>query len=151
MKLTIFAVLVTVVVSGIIIAGVLYENRSDNFKQTPEMAQNLVYDSIELYEQLGTKAFPRISVEPEFRLGELYVVIARESDGIIVADGYKHSSIGNVLNDNIRNAVTTKGVWVEYTAADPINNKVLPKSSWVVKYDGYIFVSGIYHPDTKST
>ncbi|MND06499.1 hypothetical protein D3C83_279170 [compost metagenome] len=36
------------------------------------------------------------------------------------------------------------GEWVDYVWADPLTGAETPKSSYVVKHDGYIFGSGIY-------
>ncbi len=138
-------------------AGVLYSDRTDNFSETPEMAQSLVYDVIDMYEDKGTKAFPMITVDPEFRGMELYVFVIRDNDGIIVADGYKKSLVGKnmdtITDINGKNigkmihySATEDGTWVEYLSENPVTKEVLPKSTWLVKYDGYIFGSGIYLP-----
>jgi len=47
----------------------------------------------------------------------------------------------------IHDSATKKGAWIEYLWEDPVNKEVLSKSAWVVEHDGYIFGSGIYHPD----
>ena len=39
---------------------------------------------------------------------------------------------------------TTNGAWVDYRWEDPLTGKVVPKSSWVVLHNGYIFGCGIY-------
>ena len=142
----------------IILAGVLNLNPVDNFSETPDMAQNLVKDAIDLYDEKGTDAFPRFDVDPEFHGMELYVYVIRVNDGIIVAHGANKSLIGtNVdtikdidgksIGKMVHDTATEKGVWVEYKWEDPANKEILSKSAWIVKHDGYIFGSGIYHPD----
>ena len=41
---------------------------------------------------------------------------------------------------------TPEGVWVDYIWRDPISNKDVAKSSWVVAHQGYVFGTGIYKP-----
>jgi len=36
------------------------------------------------------------------------------------------------------------GVWVDYVFNDPILGFPVPKSSWVVLHDGFLFACGIY-------
>ena len=161
-KLIFFGTSLTSVVILIIIAGIIDLNPVDSFSETPDMAVSLVNDAIDLYGDIGTKAFPRIDVDPEFQGMELYVYVIRDSDRIIVAHGEDKSLIGeNVdsigyidegnVGDMIYDLATEDGAWVQYTTKDPANKELLPESAWVKKYDGYIFGSGIFHPDMKGT
>jgi len=45
---------------------------------------------------------------------------------------------------------TEQGAWVDYKWKDPMSGEVLPKSSWLVLHDGFIFGSGIYKSGTAS-
>ena len=114
------------------------------------MAVSMVNQAIDLYEDIGRKAFQRIDVDPEFQGMELYVYVIRDSDGIIVAHGDDKSLIGKNSNaitdidgknigDMIHNKATSDGAWIEYIPKDPVNNEFLPESVWIKKYDGHIF------------
>ena len=157
-KLIFFGMSFTVVVFLIIAAGIVELNPVDSFSETPDMAVGLVDDAIDLYDDIGTKAFPRINVDPEFQGMELYVYVIRDSDGIVVAHGDDKSLIGknadaitNIdgdgIGDMIHNLATEDGAWIEYIATDPVNKESLSESVWIKKYDGYIFGSGIFHPE----
>ena len=157
-NLIFFDLLLTAVVISIIVAGVIELNPMDSFLETPGMTINLVNDAIKLYDDIGTKAFPRIDVDPEFHGMELYVYVIRESDEIIVAHGKNRSLIGKNLEEiteidgqnvgeMIKNLATEDGKWIEYISKDPVNQKFLPESVWIKKHDGYIFGSGIFHPE----
>lgn len=41
------------------------------------------------------------------------------------------------------------GTWVEYLATNPVNGLVQPKRTWLYLYDGYIFGSGHYLPESE--
>ena len=157
-KLLYFELLIASVIIAIIVAGVIELNPVDNFTETPDRAIKLVNDSIELYDEVGTNAFTRLDVDPEFHGMELYVYVIRESDGVIVAHGEDKSLVGksieaiteidgqNVANV-IRDSSTEDGKWIEYVAKDPVNKEFLPESVWIKTHDGYIFASGIFHPE----
>lgn len=156
-KLMLFGISFTTVVILIIIAGIVELNPVDSFSETSDMAVNLVNDAIDLYDDIGTKAFSRINVDPEFQGIELYVYVVRDSDGIIVAHGNDKSLIGKSMDtitdsegknirDIIHNSDSEDGIWVEYVSKDPANKEFLPESVWIKKHDGYIFASGIFHP-----
>jgi signal transduction histidine kinase len=161
-KLIFFGTSLTVIAILIIIAGVTNLNPVDRFSETPDMAVSLVNDAIDLYDDIDTNAFPRIDVDPEFQGMELYVYVIRDSDGIIVAHGEDKSligknadSIGYIDGENVGDVIhdlaTENGAWVQYTAEDPVNKELLPESAWIKKHDGYIFGSGIFHPNTNGT
>lgn len=157
-KLLYFELLIASVVISIIVAGVIELKPVDNFAETPDMAIKLVNDAIELYDDVGTKAFPRIDVDPEFHGMELYVYAIKKSDGVIVAHGDDKSLVGKnieaiteVDGENVANMImdsaTEDGKWIEYVSMDPVNKKFLPESVWIKEHDGYIFASGIFHPE----
>lgn len=157
-KLLYFELLIASVVISIIVAGVIELKPVDNFSETPDMAIKLVNDSIELYDEVGTKAFARIDVDPEFQGMELYVYVIRESDGIIVAHGDDKTLVGKNIESIteidgqnvgkiIQNSASEDGKWIEYISKDPVNKKFLPESVWIKEHDGYIFGSGIFHPE----
>ena len=157
-KLILFLTSLTVIVVLVMIAGMNDLNSVDRFSETPDMAVSLVDDAIDLYKYNGAKAFPRINVDPEFQGMELYVYVIRDSDGIIVAHGEDKSLVGqnsdsigfvdgNDLGAMIHDLATEEGTWIQYTAKNPVNRELLTESAWVKKHDGYIFGSGIFHPD----
>lgn len=158
-KLLIGTGLTTAFVAAIITAGFVYViNPTDDFSETPESVIKLVLDAVELYDMHGEGAFSRLDADPEFIGQELYVYAIRDSDGIIVADGRDKGLIGKNIDDikdingmeigkMIHEKATKDGTWVEYLWKDPANNQILPKQSWILKHDGYIFGSGIYYQE----
>jgi len=160
MKLIYGAGLITAVLAIIILAGNTYViNPIDSFSESPGDAQKLVNSAIELYDMRGEDAFPRIDVDPEFKGQELYVFVIRDSDGTIIADGGRERTLigkniddikdinGKDIGEIIHDRAAEDGIWVNYLWKDPANNQILPKQVWLVKHDGYIFGSGIYHKE----
>ena len=161
-KLLLFLTSLTVIVVLVMITGMDDLNPVDRFSETPDMAVSLVDDAIDLYKDIGAKAFPRINVDPELQGIELYVYVIRDSDGTIVAHGENKSLVGTNsdsigfidgenLGDVIHDLATENGAWIQYTAKNPVNRELLTESAWVKKHDGYIFGSGIFHPDPDVT
>ena len=157
-RLLFFGISLTAVVFLIIVTGVIELKPVDSFSETSYMAVSLVNDAIDLYDDIGIKSFPRINVDPEFHGMELYVYVIRDSDRVIVSHGNdksligkKTDAIGNMdgknIGDMIHNLATDDGTWIEYISEDPVNKKLLPESVWIKKHDGYIFGSGIFHPE----
>ena len=118
-------------------------------------AQALVARAIEAYKAEGTDAFKRISApSTDFRDRDLYVFVIGP-DHKTVAHGGDANQVGvdvmGVLDPDgkpfgrefIKQANAT-GSWVDYIMQDPVSGEVLPKSSWIVLHDGYIFGAGIY-------
>lgn len=162
MKLLFGIGLISAFAAIIILAGITYViNPIDSFLESPEDAQKLVNNAIELYDMHGKNAFPRIDVDPEFKGQELYVYVIRDSDGTIVADGGKEQTLigkniddvkdinGKGIGKMIHEKATKDGIWVEYLWKDPANNEILPKQVWLVKHDGYIFGSGVYYQENQ--
>ncbi|MEX1108956.1 MAG: cache domain-containing protein [Dongiaceae bacterium] len=124
---------------------------------TAEEAQALVARAIALYQQEGEAAFAAMTVpSTEFVDRDLYIfVIGR--DNRVVGHGFALERIGldvTTLIDDAGNPygvaliedATAEGAWVDYRREDPLTGLVESKSSWVVRYDGYVFGCGIYKP-----
>ena len=120
-----------------------------------QIAQEMVYHAIGVYDEMGTAAFEKFNDDPSFRSGEHYVYAVRASDDVIVAIGTAHQLLGKKvtsiydsdginIGDLFKDNVTPEGVWVHYMFKNPADGKVEPKSSWIIEHDGYIFGSGYY-------
>ena len=44
-------------------------------------------------------------------------------------------------------AATEEGRWVDYVFVNPTSGETEQKHTWVIKYDGLLFLSGWYEPD----
>ena len=73
----------------------------------------------------------------------------------VLATGPAYGQYGSVYLDHVDGyaygkeffaKATEQGAWVDYKWKDPMTGEVLPKSSWLVLHDGFIFGSGIYKP-----
>jgi signal transduction histidine kinase len=124
---------------------------------TAEEAQNMVRRAVEAYMDKGKDAFGQITApSTTFRDKDLYVFVIG-ADLRIVAHGFDPKRIGvdvSTLKDpdgkeygkEFLAKASAEGAWVDYKFKDPNSGEVLPKSSWVVLHDGFIFGCGIYKP-----
>ncbi len=123
---------------------------------TAAEAQAMVARAIQRFDAAGpAKTFAEIDAQdPAFRDRDLYVFVIGP-DGRIAAHAGDVERIGLDLRDirdhddrpygqMILDEATPEGVWIDYERLDYLSNKVLPKSSWVVRHKGYIFGVGIY-------
>ena len=125
---------------------------------TREQAQAMVAKAIALYDAKGKAAFEIMDqgAASGFRQDDLYIfVIGTGPDARVVAHGLDRGRIGEIvaaLKDSRGNAygkallagATAEGAWVDYSRVNPQSGKEEPKSSWVVRHDGYIFGCGVY-------
>ena len=118
-------------------------------------AQNLVDHAIDAYDQNGTAAFAEMTAPSTtfvdrdlyiFVIGPDYRVVAHGLDADRVGDDAQVlvDANGKAYGNEIIAYATPNGVWVDYLFIDPLTGNEEPKSSWVVKHDGYIFGCGIY-------
>lgn len=123
---------------------------------TAEEAKALVAKAIALYDSAGRdKAFAAIQDPKQgfvdrdlyvFVFGPKRTIAAHGGNPKLVgtaADGYVDED-GVHFGTKFMDDTTAAGSWVDYKWKDPASGKVLPKSSWVVRHDGYIFGVGIY-------
>ena len=121
---------------------------------TAHQAQDLVKRAIALYDLQGMRAFYTISRDPSFVEHDLYVFVI-DRIGSIAAHGINPRMVGaNALNARdpdgvwyvreMLNRATPDGVWVDYISLDPLLGKPAPKSTWIVRHDGFVFACGIY-------
>ena len=120
-------------------------------------AQALVARAIAAYDAEGAAAFAAMtSPSTAFRDRDLYLFVA-DADNRVVAHGMDGKRIGVDLAAQVDAAGTpfgkqmteqasAEGSWVDYVWLDPITQRQVRKSSWVVRHDGYLFGCGIYTP-----
>jgi hypothetical protein len=124
---------------------------------TADEARALVESAIEAYDASGTAAFADMTApSTTFVDRDLYIFVF-DPNHILVA----HGANAELLGDDATVLVDANGVpfgntmvvtadedgeWVDYVWMDPLTGAETPKSSYVVKHDGYIFGSGIYKP-----
>ena len=123
---------------------------------TKEEAQALVARAIEHYHQVGREvAFPAFEdSNGEFIDHDLYVFVFGPERKIVAHGGDPElvvtaaSSLSDVdgvpFGTMFMDEATGEGIWINYKWQDPVSGKVLPKASWVVLFDGYVFGVGIY-------
>jgi hypothetical protein len=123
---------------------------------TAAEAQTMVARAIQSFDTEGAeKTFAEINAQdPAFMDRGLYVFVIGP-DGLIVALAGDIKRIGVYLRDvedhtgrpygqMILHEASADGVWVAYDRLDYVSNAVLPKLSWAVRHQGYIFGVGIY-------
>jgi cytochrome c len=120
-------------------------------------AQALVARAIAAYDAEGVAAFAAMtSPSTAFRDRDLYLFVA-DADNRVVAHGMDGKRVGADLAAQVDAAGTpfgklmteqasAEGVWIDYLWLDPITQRQVRKSSWVVRHDGYLFGCGIYRP-----
>jgi len=126
---------------------------------TAEEAKALVAKAIALYDREGReRAFAAIQDPKQgFVDRDLYVFVFGPKR-TIVAHGGNTALVGTpaeslVDDDGVHfgtkfmDDTTATGSWIDYKWKDPATGKVLAKSSWVVRHDGYVFGAGIYKPN----
>ena len=124
---------------------------------TAEEAQDMVARAIAYYDEMGAEAaFAKFNNNPapEFLDRDIYIFVGGRDDGMVAHAvnpsllGVRYSSFvdadGRRFGEEMRNAVTPDGVWVDYRFKNPTTGEVEQKSSWAVLHDGYIFGVGIY-------
>jgi cytochrome c len=128
---------------------------------TAAEAKALVAKAIALYDRQGReKAFAAIQ-DPKggfvdrdlyvFVFGPKRTIVAHGGDPALVGtDADSLVGGGGVhFGTKFMDESTATGSWIDYKWKDPASGKVLPKSSWVVRHDGYIFGAGIYKPGKR--
>ena len=126
---------------------------------TAQEAQDMVARAIAYYDEMGAEAaFAKFNKNPapEFLDRDLYIFVGGRDDGMVAHAvnpsllGVKYSSFvdadGRRFGEEMRNAVTPDGIWVDYRFRNPATGEIEPKSTWTVLHDGYIFGVGINKP-----
>ena len=130
---------------------------ADQTRGTAEEAQAMVTRAIAAYDAQGTAAFMAMNPpSTEFRDRDLYLFVIGP-DNRNVVHGLDAGRIGNNTAQVVDSAgkafgkemiekANEQGVWIDYVWRDPLSDKDVQKSSWIVRHDGYIFGCGIYKP-----
>ena len=126
---------------------------------TEAQAKALVAKAIAAYDAKGPSVFAEMTApSTAFRQLDLYMFVIGP-DHMTVAHGADASQVGRdvlALKDaagklfgrELFEKATQSGTWVDYVYEDPATGKEEPKSSWVVRHDGYVFGCGVYKPTT---
>jgi signal transduction histidine kinase len=154
MKIVSIGRLIVIVLSLLLVPALLTAQE----RGTAAEAQALVARATALYDEAGRDAAFAAIEDPDgdFVDHDLYVFVYGPGR-TIVAHGSNRALVGLVADTLIdvdgvpfgamfMNEATESGTWVDYKWHDPVTREDLPKSSWVVRHDGYIFGSGIYKP-----
>ena len=117
--------------------------------------QTMVSEVVEHYKNHGAQAtFDKLNAGWTLD-GQYYVFAARVYDVIILAHAANPALVGkpssNVVNsegryvlDEIVNAATDAGAWIEYKLLNPATKTEGDKRTWMVRIDDYVFGSGYY-------
>jgi cytochrome c len=132
--------------------------RADTSNGTAEDAKAMVERAVTHLKQAGPeKAFADFgdSANKDFHDRDLYVFV-RSMDGNTVAHGVNkgmigHTSLdlkdadGKLYNKEMIDLANAKGEgWVDYRWVNPVNKKIEPKSSYIVKVGEYVVGAGFY-------
>ena len=87
--------------------------------------------------------------------GQWYVVIIDDND-IVVSRAVLPERIGRDTKNSVGSdgyavgleilKATEQGHWINYLWNNPESDKLELKRTWVIRYDGYVFLSGYYEP-----
>ena len=127
---------------------------------TPHDVVSLVNKAKTTLETQGPSALSKLSNDPAFKKGNLYVFVA-DSDGLFLAHGLTPSRLGkniktlvdsdgNPYGQKLFKAATREGKWIPYLSTKPSANPAQPalqkwKFTYIQRtYDGYIVGAGIY-------
>jgi len=124
---------------------------------TTTEAQGMVAKAIALYREKGPVAFETMNRgEQGFLDRDLYIfVIGPDNRTVVHAADNSHigadlstqtDAEGQPFGKAIVERASADGAWVDYKWPNPATGAVESKSSWVVRYDGYIFGCGVYTP-----
>ena len=118
---------------------------------TAAEARDMVKRAIAFFDKVGARmAFKHFTYNPapEFKKADLYIFVLRVVEGgPIVAHGAYPDRIGkNAATPALVDDAAPQGAWVDYRFKDPLTEKFMQKSSWVVRHKGYVFGCGIYKP-----
>ena len=142
---------------GILLLTLIYAPLADEMRGTAEEAQAMVAKAIAAYDAQGNAAFADMnSPSTEFRDRDLYVFVIGP-DHLVVVNGQDASRVGLDLEQTVDSTgkpfgkemiekANEQGSWIDYVWRDPLTQKDVQKSSWIVRHDGYIFGCGIYKP-----
>ena len=123
--------------------------------------QQVVEEAVRLYEAEGTDAFGIITPEMEIYTPDHYPFILNAADLKTEAHATIPSLVGVCCSDAIQNTGDRPidviladlhregGTWVEYIFVNPDTHTEQLKRTWLYLYDGYIFGSGYYLPDSR--
>ena len=121
--------------------------------------QSKVVETLRLYWNEGTAAFDMITPTNALDTDAIFPFIldagtletvahgAFPDFGGVIADTLEMADrpIGRVMSDLERDG----GTWMEYMSTNPANGLIQPKRSYLYLYDGYIFGSGHYLPESE--
>ena len=122
-------------------------------------AQAAVVEALMLYWAHGAAAFDMITPEENIRADVAYPFVLNATTLDTVANGAYPDLVGVVADtlaaadrpvDRILADLDRDGgAWAEYMASNPANGLVQLKRAWVYQYDGYVFGSGHYLPESS--
>jgi signal transduction histidine kinase len=128
-------------------------------RATADEAKAVVAKAIAIYDRDGRKAAFAAIEDPKgglvdrdlyvFVFGPKRTVVAHGSNPALVGtdvDGLVDED-GVHFGTRFMDEATASGTWIDYKWHDPVSATVLPKSSWLVRHDGYVFGAGIYTPE----
>jgi signal transduction histidine kinase len=137
----------------LLLAGASFAQDS---RGTADEAKAMVAKAIAAFDAEGTAAFAAMTAPSEtFRDRDLYLfvfdkdkIVAHGVDATLVGrDAASFADVnGKKFGMEFIEKATPEGVWVDYVWRDPISNKDVAKSSWVVVHKDYVFGTGIYKP-----
>ena len=122
--------------------------------------QLLVENTVLSYEMYGVDAFDMITPDTAIITDELYPFVIDFANWSRVADGVVPARVGQperILDTAVRSVQdvqaeleSTGSAWVTYTFHNPANDIIELKLTWLYLYDGYVFGSGYYPPDSQA-
>jgi cytochrome c len=109
---------------------------------TPDQAKAMAEKAAAHFRQAGTATAIADFAKPEWRDRDLYVVVIRSSDGIMLANAATPALVGRSVMDlrdvdgkyMSREQMAVKdAAWIDYKWKDPQTNTVRPKSTYTIR------------------
>ena len=123
--------------------------------------QDVVHQAITLYQSKGIEAFDIITPDEPIQTADFYPFVIAQTNLETMAHGtipdlvgiccsFAISERGDRPIDVIRADLNENGgTWVEYVFTNPDTGTEQLKRTWLYQYDGFIFGSGYYIPDSR--
>ena len=133
-------------------------NSTPSERGSADEAVDLVESAIEAYDANGAAVFVDMTAPSTTYVDRDLYIFVFDPNHLLVAHGANAELIGDdatILVDangvpfgnTMIVTADEDGEWVDYMWMDPLTGTEVPKSSYVVLHDGYIFGSGIYLPE----
>ena len=142
-------------------AGVPHpENALYGTEHVEHRVQSAVFDVVLMYVQQGSGVFDAMTPDAPQRTGDMHQFVLDAATLSYVADSSALHAVGEYedglergdrsLERILADVRNNGGAWFEYLCLNPANGEREFKRVWLHEYDGYLFGSGYFLPDSAA-